>query len=234
MTPILHRARTTLALGLLCAAPLGHSAYAASDNWPERPIHLVSCCVGIIENTARVIGEEMAKELAQSIVVESKPGASGMIAAEYISRAKPDGYNVFVGTNSSHGANQSLFKQVPYDFVKDFTPIGGIASGKIVLVVGSNSPIHSVAELTAYSKENPGKLDYGWASSSTRVAMEMYKQLADVKITDVPYKTNPQATMDVAGGQIDLMFADLSTAVPMIQSGKLRALAISGTSRVDA
>jgi len=222
--------RTLAVFGSLFAA-LAASPSSAQDAYPSKPIRVIACCAGIIEAVTRQIGEEMSATLKQAVVVEPRPGASGMIGAELVSKARPDGYTIFIGTNSTHAANQSLFKSVPYDFVKDFVPVAGIGEGVLVLVVPINSTIKSLADLTARAKSQPGKLTFGWASSSTRLSMELYNQLADIKITDVPYKTNPQATTDLVGGQIDMMFADMNTAMPLIRAGRLRALALSGTKR---
>jgi len=217
-----------LLITALCSCGLAH----AQDAYPSKPIRLISCCIGVIDAIARVVGEEVSNNLKQPVVVESKAGASGGIAADYVAKSKPDGYTIFFGTNSTHAANQSLFKSLPYDYVKDFVPLAGVGEGPIVLVVNMQSPVRNVAELTALAKKQPGKLTYGWASSSTRMSMEMYNQLAGIKITDVPYKTNPQATTDLIGGQVDVMFADMNTALPLVKAGKLRALAVSGTKRV--
>lgn len=187
-----------LALASFLAQPT--LACAQGDPYPSKPIRLVSCCAGIIEAIARAVGEQIAVASGQPVVVETKPGASGMLAAEYSARSKPDGYTVFIGTNSTHAANQSLFKKVPYDFVRDFVPVTGIGKGAIMLVVNPSLPVKTVAELTALAKQRPGKLSFGWGSSSTRVSMELYKQSAGIDITQIPYKTNPQATADVARG----------------------------------
>ncbi|GAA4326055.1 tripartite tricarboxylate transporter substrate binding protein [Pigmentiphaga soli] len=219
-----------IAVLLGCAALAG--AAQADEAWPAKPVRLVACCAGIIDAIARVVADEMTGDLKQPVVVETKPGASGMIGADFVAKSAPDGYTLFIGTNSTHAANQSLYVKVPYDYVHDFAPINGIAVGPIMMVVRADSPIKSVADLTAAARDKPGKLTFGWASSSTRVAMELYNQLAKVRIMSVPYKTNPQATTDLVGGQIDVMFADMATAVPMVKGGKLRPLAISGKRRV--
>ncbi len=216
------------------AAALAAPASRAQDAYPSKPIRAIVCCAGIIEAITRQVAEEMSATLKQTVVVETKPGASGMIGADFVAKAKPDGYTIFFGTNSTHAANQSLFKSIPYDYVKDFVPVAGIGEGVLVLVVPVNSPLKSLTELTARAKSQPGKLSYGWASSSTRLSMELYNQLANIKITDVPYKTNPQATTDLVGGQIDVMFADMNTAMPLIKAGRLRPLAVSGSKRSPA
>ncbi len=217
--------------GIIAAMLLSSSIGHAQDSYPSRSITAVVCCAGTVEAVARFITDSVATYLDQPVVIMTKPGASGMIAAEYVAKTNPDGYTIFIGTNSSHGANQSLFKNMRYDFINDFTPISGIAEGKLVLVVNPNSPFKSVADLTAYAREKPGTLTYGWASSSTRLAMEKYKMMEKLDIRDIPYKTNPQAAIDISGGNLDLMFAEFSSALPLIQSGRLRALAVSSTGR---
>ena len=150
-----------------------------------------------------------------------------------MAKSKNDGYTILVGTNATHGANQSLYASLPYDYVKDFAPIGGIGAGAMVLLVSENSPVRTVAELTARAKREPGKLSYAWAGTTPRIAMELYSQLAQVHLLAVPYKTNPQATTDLIGGQFDVMFADLNTSAPLVKAGKLRALAVTGPRRAE-
>ncbi|UHL64669.1 tripartite tricarboxylate transporter substrate binding protein [Paralcaligenes sp. KSB-10] len=205
----------------------------AQDIYPTKQIRMVMCCVGAIDAVARAIANEMSKELGQSVVVEPKPGAGGGIATNYVAKSKNDGYTILVGTNATHAANQSLYLDLPYDYIKDFSPIGGIGAGVMVLLVPATSPIHSVAELTARAKREPGKLTYGWAGTTPRIAMALYSQLAHIRLMEIPYKTNPQATTDLIGGQFDTMFADLNTSAPLVKAGKLRALAVSGPRRAQ-
>lgn len=222
-----------LMTGLLLAAMPGLAA-AQSDAFPTRPIRLVPCCAGIIDALSRTLGDDIGRALNQPLVIDTKPGASGMIAAEHVATQKPDGYSVLIGTNSTHAANQSLFAKVPYDFVKDFAPITGIAQGVLVLVANPQLPVKNVNDLTALVRSKPGQLKFGWGSSSTRAGGELYKQMTGTDILSIPYKTNPQATMDVVSGQIDVMWADLVSAIPIIKSGKLRALAVTGKKHVGA
>lgn len=218
------------ALPLLTLALLATSA-RSQDIYPDKPIRMVLCCVGAIDAVARTVADAMGQELKQPVVVDPKPGAAGGIATDFVAKAKPDGYTILVGTNATHGANQSLYLNLPYDYVRDFAPIGGIGRGPVVLLVPATSPIHNVSELTARAKSNPGKLTYGWAGTTPRIAMELYSQLTQIKLTEIPYKTNPQATTDLIGGQFDVMFADLNTSAPLVKAGKLRALAVSGDAR---
>jgi len=194
---------------------------------------MVMCCVGAIDAVARAIADEMTQDLGQPVVVEPRPGAGGGIATNHVAKSEGDGYTILVGTNATHAANQSLYLNLPYDYVNDFAPIGGIGAGAMVLLVPATSPIQSVEQLTAEAKKAPGKLSYAWAGTTPRIAMELYSQLADIKLLEVPYKTNPQATTDLIGGQFDAMFADLNTSAPLVKTGKLRGLAVSGPQRAD-
>lgn len=216
-----------------CAALVGAAAgpAASQEAYPTKPIRMVMCCVGAIDSVARVLADVMSQDLGQPVVVDARPGAAGGIGADIVAKAKNDGYTIFIGTNATHAANQSLYKNLPYDYIRDFAPIAGIAEGQVVLLVNPSSSIKSVADLTARARAEPGKLSYAWASTSTRVAMEQYSQIEKIKFTDVPYKTNPQATTDLIGGQFDALFADLNTSAPLVKAGRLRALAVSGARR---
>jgi tripartite-type tricarboxylate transporter receptor subunit TctC len=226
--------RTFFALppAVLVTLAIASAAPARADEaYPSKPIRMVMCCVGAIDSVARVVAEVMTQDLGQPVVVDARPGAAGGIGADIVAKSRNDGYTIFIGTNATHAANQSLYKNLPYDYVRDFSPIGGIGSGQVVLLVNPGSTIRTVADLTARARKEPGKLSYAWASTSTRVAMELYSQLAQVSFTDIPYKTNPQATTDLIGGQFDALFADLNTSAPLVKAGRLRALAVSGDKR---
>lgn len=225
--------KLTTAVSLSLAALAPFHAHAQSD-FPNKTIRVIICCAGVMENMARAMGEDMTPSLGQPLVFETKPGQSGNIAADYVAKSKPDGYTIFLGTNSSHAANLSLFKSLPFDPNSDFVPVSGIAEQMIVLVTRPESKITSVADLIKTAKANPDALSYGWASSSVRMASELLKQMTGIKMRDIPYKTNPQAATDLLGGQIDLMFADMTTAVPLIKAGKLRALAVSSKKRAPS
>ena len=166
------------------------------------------------------------------MVVDNKAGASGMLAAQAVARAPADGYTVLFTTNTTHAANEHLYRKLPYDPVKDFAPIALLGKGGQVLVVNAASPYRSVLDLVAAARARPGRLSFGSGSSSSRVAGELFQQMAGVQLLHVPYKSNPQAVTDLLGGQIDLMVTDTATGVPQIRSGKLRALGVSTTHRM--
>ncbi len=219
-----------MALSTLGATP------ALAQAYPSKPVTLV-VPFGPGSGTdqqARILAQLLGDELKVPVVVDNKAGASGFLAAQYVAKAPPDGYTILVTTNTTHAANEHLFKKIPYDPVKDFAPVGLLSRGQMLLLVRPDSPYRTVGDLRAAAKKNPGKLNFGSGSSSSQVASELLKQLADVNMVNVPYKSNPLAITDLLGGQIDFMFADSSTALPQVQSGKLRALAASGSSRLKA
>jgi len=184
------------------------------------------------DQLARAIGNSVTEQTKQAVVVDNKAGASGMLAAQAAAKAPPDGYTVLITTNTTHAANEHLYKKLSYDPVKDFAPVTGLGKGGQVLVVRADSPYKSVADLLAKARKEPGKLSFGSGSSSSRVAGEMFKQLSHTDILHIPYKSNPNAITDLLGGQIDMMITDTATGVPQIKGGKLRALGVSTTKRI--
>ncbi|MCC7081067.1 MAG: tripartite tricarboxylate transporter substrate binding protein [Burkholderiales bacterium] len=219
----------------LAAFALGQTGVcSAQAQFPAKPQRLIAMGVGFPENTARVLGAEISEMTRQPVVVEPRPGANGILAAEYVAKTPPDGYTVLIGTNSTHAANQSLYKSLPYDYVKDFAPVSGVSQGMVIAVVHPSVPAKSIAELTALAKKQPGKLTFGSGSSSSLAAVEYYKMLARIDMLNVPYKTVPQATIDLVGGRIDFMMVNIGGALPHVQSGKVRPLAVSGRQRWPA
>ncbi|MFZ5506260.1 MAG: Bug family tripartite tricarboxylate transporter substrate binding protein [Pseudomonadota bacterium] len=219
------------AITALLAALSWASAALAADAYPARPITFVVpfAAGSATDSLARALGQAITAETKQPVVIDNKAGASGMLAAQAVARAAPDGYTVLISTNTTHAANEHLYKKIGYDPVKDFAPVTALAKGYQVLVVGANSPYHSVPELLAAAKKAPGKLSFGSGSASSRVAGELFKQMAGIELLHVPYKSNPLAITDLLGGQIDLMIPDTATGVPQIKSGKLRALGVTAT-----
>lgn len=226
------RLAMSIAVGAVLAAVLPASAQTTAA-FPSKPMTFVVpfAAGSATDLIARALGQAITQSTGQSVIVENKGGASGMIAAQAVARAPADGYTVLITTNTTHAANEHLYKKLPYDPVKDFVPLTGLGKGGQVLVVNANSPFHSVKDLLDYAKKNPEKLSFGSGSSSSRMAGEMLKQLGNVDILHVPYKSNPLAITDLMGGQINLMITDVSTGVPQIQAGKLRALGFSTDTR---
>lgn len=206
---------------------------ASAQPWPTKPItFIVPFAAGTAtDQLARSIGQAVTLETGQSVVVDNKPGASGFIAAQAAAKAAPDGYTVLVTTNTTHAANEHLYKKLPYDPVKEFTPITGLGKGGQILVINPKNPAMNVGELIAQAKKEPGKLTFGSGSSSSRIAGELFQQMAGLQLLHVPYKSNTLAITDLLGGQIDMMITDTTTGLPQIKAGKLRALGFSGKKR---
>ena len=218
----------------LAAFVLVHAA-AAHAQYPDKPITFVVpfAAGSATDQLARAIGQEVSQQTKQPVVIDNKGGASGFIGAQQVAKAAPDGYTVFITTNTTHAANEHLFKSSPYDPVKDFAPVAGLAKGGQVLVVAPSMPAQSVKDLIAYAKANPGKVSFGSGSSSSRMAGELFQQMAGVKLLHVPYKSNPQAVSDLLGGQITMMITDVATGLPQVKAGKLRALGVSSQKRIS-
>ena len=209
------------------------AARAQVDGYPNRPITLIvpfGAGSGT-DSISRVIGHQLSIALKQSVVIEPKPGANGAIAATYVARSAPDGYTLVMGTNSPHSAVPYLAKNVSYDPVKDFAPISRVGSYTLMLVVNPEVPAHSIAELIAYAKANPGKLTFASGNTSGIVAGETLKAWAGINILHVPYKSVPPALNDVLAGRVSMMFTDLTAGLPHIQAKTLRGLGVTRKAR---
>lgn len=221
--------RSLLALATLL--PLWGSA--ATLTYPERPITIVigSTPGSATDGLARAIGLEIAKDTGQPVVIDNRAGAFGSIAAQFVARAPADGHTLFMTTNTTQSANPHLLKKLGYDPIKDFAPVALLAKGSLLLVVNPQVKANTIAELVALAQAAPGKLNYGSGSSSAQVATELFQQMTGTRLNYVPYKANPPAVMDLVAGQTDLMTVDLTTSLPQVKAGKLRALGISSPRR---
>ena len=221
--------------GLACAALAAVLLAGAvqAQTYPTRGITLVLpfAAGSGTDTTTRLIAAEVSKGLGQQMVVDNKPGANGMLAATHVARAAPDGYTLFVTTNTTHSANPSLMKQLTYDPVKDFTPIARTGNLPFMLVINPEIPAKSVQELTAYGKANPGKLTYASGSSAAIVMGATYARRTGLDLLHVPYKSSPPALTDVIGGRVSMMFIDIPTGLPLVAAGKLRGLAVTTKDR---
>lgn len=206
---------------------------AFAQSYPSRVITVVTpfAAGSGTDVITRIIGKQLTSALAQSVIVDNKPGANGIIAANAVIHAAPDGYTLFATGNTTHSANPSLVKELSYDPVKDFTPIVRTGNFTFVLVVGKDLPVHSVAELVAYARSHPGKLTYASANSPGIVSGAILAKRANIDLTHVPYKSSPQALTDVMAGRVSMSFIDFATASPHLKSGALRALAVTSTER---
>ena len=223
------------ALLLLAGAvlPLQSGAQGA-DSYPSKPItFVVPYAVGSgSDQWVRVLGQQITKEFKVPVLVDNKPGASGFIGAQQAARAAPDGYTILLGGQLTHALNQLMFKKLPYDPAGDFTPLTLAFKSYNILLVTPTYPAKNVADLVAAAKKAPGKISFGAGTPSTRIAAEMFRQMADIDLLHVPYKSTPPAITDLLGGQVDFAFADPVTAGAQTKGGKLRALAVSGTTRM--
>ena len=219
------------AMQFCLAAVLGACAAAAAwaGGYPEHPIRMVvPFPAGSTTDTmARFLAEKVAPELGQTVIVENRAGAQGGIAAAEVSRAKPDGYTLLVGTNSTQSANVHLFKKLPYDPAADFAAITQFSMNPLVLVIRPDLPVHTLPEFIDYARERPGKLNYGTGNSGSLAAAQMLKSMAGIEALDVPYAGTPQAITDLIAGRLDFMITDISVTRPYIEAGKLRALGVT-------
>ena len=222
-----------LAMGTTIANPV----HAQTATYPNKQIRMVVPYPpgGPTDLTARVVAAEMSNTLGQSIVVDNRPGASGMIGAEMVARAEPDGYTILANA-SLHVINSYIYPDMRFDALKDFEPITQLAAVPLVLVVPANSPIKSVKDLVEFGKKNPGKLNFGSSgnASAPHLAGESFKSAAGIEMQHVPYKGSAPALADLVGGQVQLIFDSMPSAMPFIKSGKLRAIAVTTSQRVKA
>ena len=217
-----------LGAGLTLAGPLA----LANDNWPNKAIRIVVPYApgGIGDIVARMIQPVLQDELKQSIIIENKPGAAGTLGTEFVAKAAPDGYTLLLALAAPQTLNQHIFK-VGYDGVKDFAPITLINTNPLVLMVNPALPVTNVQEFIAYAKANPGKLNFGGAGGLTQFAGEILKHVSGINMVHVPYRGGAPAVAAAAAGDVHLTFANYSDALTWMQSGKLRAIALTSARR---
>jgi tripartite-type tricarboxylate transporter receptor subunit TctC len=213
---------TPIAIALVTSA-------SAQAPYPNRNITLVLpfAAGSGTDTTTRLIGKEVGTALGVSTVIDNKAGANGSIAASYVARSAPDGYTLFVTTNTTHSANPYLLKNMTYDPMKDFTPIARTGDLPFMLVIHPDIPANSVAELIALAKKAPGKYSYASGSSSAIVSGATFARLAGIDLLHVPYKSSPPALTDVIAGRVSMMFVDVPTGLPHVNAKALKALAVT-------
>ncbi len=223
----------TLLLGAVLAAT---AVTANAQGFPTKPIRLVVTfpAAGAPDILARLFADKA--QLGQPVVVDNKPGAGGNIGADMVAKAPADGHTLVMGTVGTHSINGALYSKMPYDMVKDFAPVAHVASAPNLLVVNNDVPAKTVAELIAHMKANPGKLSFGspGIGTSVHVSGELFKSLTGTQMQHVPYKGRQFAIPDLVGGQIQLMFDNMPSALPMAKEGKIRALAQTTAKRSPA
>lgn len=219
-------------VGIFCVVI---SSVSFGQSYPDRPVKIIVpySAGGTADFSARQIAQKLTEQTKQSFFVENKVGASGTIATNYVAKSSPDGYTL-LANDTTYAMLPSLFKTLPWDHANDFEPIAVITQTPVVLVVPENSPFKSLSSLIAYAKVNPGKLNFGsgGAGSSTHLSAEIFQQVAQIDASHVPYKGAGEAMLAVLSGQVDFIITAAPTAIPQLQGGKIKALAITGAKRL--
>ena len=222
----------------LAAAIFACSTPAFPQSYPAKPVKIVVpfAAGGAVDILTRVLAEKLSPALGQQIVVEPMVGAGGNIGSAAVAKAPPDGYTLLMATTGTHTINPGLYKNMPFDAVRDFAPITLIASVPNILVVHPDVPAKSVKELVALARSQPGKLNFAsfGHGTSNHLSGELFKSVAGVEVVHVPYKSAPQAVLEIVGGQVNFAFVNAPLALPQVRAGKLRALAVTGAKRSPA
>jgi len=228
----------TMKFAALFVAALVSAGSALAQPYPQKPIRIIVPfpAGGIADTFARSIGQKLNEAWSQPVVVENRTGAGGNIGAEAVAKAPPDGYTLVMGNIGTHALNVTLFKSLPFDPIRDFAPIALVLEADGLLVVPPSLPVSSVDDLIQLARSKPASLAYGSAGMGTtsHLAGELFKYLAKVDVTHVPYKGNVPALTDLLGGQIQMMFATMPTALPHVRAGKLKPLASVRSARTKA
>jgi tripartite-type tricarboxylate transporter receptor subunit TctC len=221
------KSRHSVAVGMLLAALWSPPTFGA-EAYPTRPVTILTpfAAGSVTDAAARLVAQALQDSLGQTFVVENRAGAGGLLAANAVARAKNDGYTLLLTTNSTHSVVYGLFKNVPYDPIKDFAPIARIGSFPSFVAVTPDKPYQSMQALVAYAKANPAKLSYGVGNSTSHIVGEALKKRTGTDIVRVPYRSNPAVVTDLIGGQIQIMIADFNTGMPQLKAGKVSALAV--------
>ncbi|HET8586015.1 MAG TPA: tripartite tricarboxylate transporter substrate binding protein [Casimicrobiaceae bacterium] len=229
--------RTLLAVLTATVSIVATGPVLAAD-YPTKPIRIVVPFPpgGTTDILARAVAQKLSETWNQQVIVDNRPGAGGNIGADLVAKAAPDGYTLVMGTVGTHAINPNLYRKMPYDHVKDFAPVILVAGVPNVLVVNPSLPVHTVHELIDYAKANPGKLNFASSGNGTSIHLsgELFKTMAGVQMTHVPYKGSAPALADLMGGQVQLMFDNLPSSLGLIKGGKLRAVAVTSTTRAAA
>ena len=223
----------TLAAAALLASGMGTAV--AQDGYPNKPLTMVVpfSAGGTTDILARIVGQALGQDLGQTIIIENKPGAGGNIGAQQAARAKADGYTLFMGTVGTHAINQALYKKLPYDPIKDFTPLSRVANVPNLLVVHPSRPYKTVKEMIEYGKKHPNDITFGSPGSgaSPHVSGALFQSMTGVELTHVPYKGSAPAISDLLGNQIAVMFDNMPSAIQHVRSGKLIPIAVTTAKR---
>jgi tripartite-type tricarboxylate transporter receptor subunit TctC len=221
-------------LGLLAGMAMVLALPVAAQDYPTKPIRIVvpfgpGTATDIV---ARTVGAQLSSRTGQPVVIENKPGAEGQIGAQAAATAAPDGYTLFITTQTTQAMAVHIYKALPYDPVKSFAPISGLSLGAQVVMVKNELPVKTVGELIELARAQPGKLSFGSGNGSSRGGAELFRIMAKVDLLGVPYKTQPQAISDLMGDRIDVIFSDFTTGLPPVLDGRARGLAVTSKKRI--
>ena len=228
--------RASLWAAFVAAASVVPAAHAATSSYPDRPIRFIVPLApgGAVDIAARAVAQELSVSLRQQVVVDNRAGGGGNIGAELAAKAPPDGYTMVMGSSSNFGVNPTLYKNLPYDAVRDFAPVTLVSFAPNALYVHPSVPAQNVKELVALAKSRPGTLNFASSGQggSGHLAGELFKMVTGVNIVHVPYKGTGQALADTVGGQVQMQFGSVIAVLPHVKAGKLRALAVTVPRRV--
>lgn len=239
---LFRHARRSLIASIFIATALSSPLVQAQTAWPNKPVRIVVPFApgGTTDILARALAPELSKAFGQSFIVENRAGAGGNLGADLVAKSAPDGYTVLMGTVGTHGINKALYDKMPYDPVKDFVPITLVAGVPNVMAMNAEKArvnnINTVQDFIQYAKRNPGRINMASSGSGTSIhlAGEMFKSMTGVFMTHIPYRGSGPALLDLVGGNIDIMFDNLPSAIPHIKAGKLKALAVTSSQRSTA
>jgi tripartite-type tricarboxylate transporter receptor subunit TctC len=209
---------------------------ALAQTYPDRPIKAVVpfAAGSATDQIGRAFAQKMQETLGQPIVIDNKPGVNGMLGADAVAKAAPDGYTILIGTNSTNAALKSLMKQLPYDQDKAFAPVAYMGSVPLIIAVHPDVPAKTLKDLVALAKAKPGSINFASASTSQLVSTEMFAGMAGIELNNVPYKSGPAAMTDLLGGVVHMFSADFAVMLPQVKAGKVRGLAVTSTKRSPA
>ncbi len=211
------------------AGALAATGPVSAQDFPSKPIRVIAPFgPGTATDTvARVIANEIGKLSGQSVVVDNRPGAEGQIGAQAAAQADPDGYTMFITTQTTQAINQHVYKSLTYDPVKSFAPVCGLTLGAQIVMVKNELPVKTVAEFIALARKEPGKLSFGSGNGSSRGGAELFRVMAKIDLLGVPYKSQPQAVSDLLGGRIDIIFSDFTAGLPAVLDGRARGIGVT-------
>jgi tripartite-type tricarboxylate transporter receptor subunit TctC len=228
--------RSVFRLLATAAAALVCSSTVLAQAWPERPIKAVVpfAAGSATDQIGRAFAQKMQESLGQPIIIDNKPGVNGMLGADAVAKAAPDGYTILIGTNSTNAALKSLMKQLPYDQDKAFAPVAYLGSVPLIMAVHPDVPAKTLKEFVDLAKAKPGSINFASASTSQLVSTEMLAGMAGIQLTNVPYKSGPAAMTDLIGGVVQMFSADFAVMLPQVKAGKVRGLAVTSAKRSPA